>query len=113
MICLNVCVKLSFFLSPSLQEVIKLVQPVFLGKLIRYFENYDPNNMDALHEAYGYAAGVSFSVLGLALMHHLYFFHVQRAGMKFRIAMCHMIYRKVWFFFSSLVCCLYVRYDVY
>ncbi|GAA6098522.1 multidrug resistance-associated protein 4 isoform X1 [Tachysurus ichikawai] len=77
-----------------IEEVIKLVQPVFLGKLIRYFENYDPNNMDALYEAYGYAAGVSISVLCLALLHHLYFFHVQRAGMKFRIAMCHMIYKK-------------------
>lgn len=81
----------------SLQEVIKLVQPVFLGKLIRYFENYDPNNMKALYEAYGYAAGMSLSSVGLALMHHLYFFHVQRAGMKFRIAMCHMIYKKVCF----------------
>ncbi|KAI5613509.1 multidrug resistance-associated protein 4 [Silurus asotus] len=77
-----------------IEEFIKLVQPVFLGKLIRYFENYDPSNMDALYEAYGYAAGVSISTLGLALMHHLYFFHVQRAGMRFRIAMCHMIYKK-------------------
>lgn len=78
-----------------LQEFIKLVQPVFLGKLIQYFENYDPDNIDALHEAYGYAAGVSVSTLVLALMHHLYFFHVLRAGMRFRVAMCHMIYKKV------------------
>ncbi|KAB5584398.1 hypothetical protein PHYPO_G00107090 [Pangasianodon hypophthalmus] len=77
-----------------IEEAIKLVQPVFLGKLIQYFENCDPNDMDALYEAYGYAAGVSLSTLILALMHHLYFFHVQRAGMKFRIAMCHMIYKK-------------------
>ncbi|KAF4079997.1 hypothetical protein AMELA_G00165440 [Ameiurus melas] len=77
-----------------IEEGIKLVQPVFLGKLIRYFENYDPDNMDALYEACGYAAGVSLSTLGLALMHHLYFFNVQRAGMRFRIAMCHMIYKK-------------------
>ncbi|MCI4375688.1 hypothetical protein PGIGA_G00112330 [Pangasianodon gigas] len=77
-----------------IEEAIKLVQPVFLGKLIQYFENWEPNNMDALYEAYGYAAGVSLSTLILALMHHLYFFHVQRAGMRFRIAMCHMIYKK-------------------
>ncbi|XP_053354043.1 multidrug resistance-associated protein 4 isoform X1 [Clarias gariepinus] len=76
------------------EEFIKLVQPVFLGKLIQYFENYDPDNIDALHEAYGYAAGVSVSTLVLALMHHLYFFHVLRAGMRFRVAMCHMIYKK-------------------
>ncbi|XP_072539979.1 ATP-binding cassette sub-family C member 4 isoform X2 [Salminus brasiliensis] len=77
-----------------IEEVIKLVQPVFLGKLIQYFENYDPDDMGALFEAYGYAAGVSLSTLGLALLHHLYFYHVQRAGMKIRIAMCHMIYKK-------------------
>ncbi|KAK2888852.1 hypothetical protein Q8A67_014227 [Cirrhinus molitorella] len=77
-----------------IEEVIKVIQPVFLGKLIQYFEGYDPNNMKALYEAYGYAAAVSLSTLGLALLHHLYFYHVQRSGMKIRIAMCHMIYRK-------------------
>uniref|UniRef100_A0A671RX35 Multidrug resistance-associated protein 4 n=1 Tax=Sinocyclocheilus anshuiensis TaxID=1608454 RepID=A0A671RX35_9TELE len=75
-------------------EVIKVIQPVFLGKLIQYFERSEPDNMAALYEAYGYAAGISLSALGLALLHHLYFYHVQRAGMKIRIAMCHMIYRK-------------------
>uniref|UniRef100_A0A671RW06 Multidrug resistance-associated protein 4 n=1 Tax=Sinocyclocheilus anshuiensis TaxID=1608454 RepID=A0A671RW06_9TELE len=59
-----------------------------------YFERSEPDNMAALYEAYGYAAGISLSALGLALLHHLYFYHVQRAGMKIRIAMCHMIYRK-------------------
>uniref|UniRef100_A0A8C2GR14 Multidrug resistance-associated protein 4 n=1 Tax=Cyprinus carpio TaxID=7962 RepID=A0A8C2GR14_CYPCA len=78
----------------TLTEVIKVIQPVFLGKLIQYFERYDPDNMAALYEAYGYAAGISLSTLGLALLHHLYFYHVQRAGMKIRIAMCHMIYKK-------------------
>ncbi|XP_056606564.1 multidrug resistance-associated protein 4 [Triplophysa dalaica] len=77
-----------------LEEVIKVVQPVFLGKLIQYFERYDRNDTAALYEAYGYAGGVSLCVLCLTLTHHLYFFRVQRAGMKIRIAMCHMIYKK-------------------
>uniref|UniRef100_A0A673JII1 Cystic fibrosis transmembrane conductance regulator n=1 Tax=Sinocyclocheilus rhinocerous TaxID=307959 RepID=A0A673JII1_9TELE len=77
-----------------IEEVIKVIQPVFLGKLIQYFERSEPDNMAALYEAYGYAAGISLSALGLALLHHLYFYHVQRAGMKIRIAMCHMIYKK-------------------
>lgn len=77
-----------------IEETIKLVQTVFLGSLIRYFENYNHEDMNALYEAYGYAAGVSLATLILALMHHLYFYHVQRAGMKIRIAMCHMIYKK-------------------
>ncbi|XP_051562502.1 multidrug resistance-associated protein 4 [Myxocyprinus asiaticus] len=77
-----------------IEETIKVVQPVFLGKLIQYFENYKPEDMLALYEAYGYAVGVSLSTLALALLHHLYFYHVLRAGMKIRIAMCHMIYKK-------------------
>uniref|UniRef100_A0A8W4FM45 Multidrug resistance-associated protein 4 n=1 Tax=Sus scrofa TaxID=9823 RepID=A0A8W4FM45_PIG len=30
----------------------------------------------------------------LGLLHHLYFYHIQRVGMRLRVAMCHMIYRK-------------------
>ncbi|XP_051568184.1 ATP-binding cassette sub-family C member 4-like [Myxocyprinus asiaticus] len=77
-----------------IEVAIKVVQPIFLGKLVQYFESYDPDNMPALYEAYGYAVGVSLSTLALALMHHLYVYHVLRAGMKIRIAMCHMIYKK-------------------
>nr|XP_046237998.1 ATP-binding cassette sub-family C member 4-like isoform X2 [Scatophagus argus] len=77
-----------------IEEVIKVIQPVLLGKMINYFENYDPENMKALYKTLGYAAGLSLCTIGLALLHHLYFYHVQRAGMKIRVAMCHMIYKK-------------------
>jgi len=77
------------------QEIIKVIQPLLLGKLIEYFERYDPNQPAAVYEAYTYAAGISLTSVGLALLHHLYFYQVQRAGMKIRVAMCHMIYRKV------------------
>ncbi|KAF1371659.1 hypothetical protein PFLUV_G00270750 [Perca fluviatilis] len=77
-----------------IEEVIKVIQPVILGKMIQYFENYDPDNMTALYETLGYAAGLSMCTICLALTHHLYFFHVQRTGMKIRVAMCHMIYKK-------------------
>lgn len=66
-----------------------------MGKIISYFENYDPSDEVALNFAYCYAAALSVCTLVLAIMHHLYFYHVQRAGMKLRVAMCHMIYRKV------------------
>uniref|UniRef100_A0A673C8C9 Multidrug resistance-associated protein 4 n=1 Tax=Sphaeramia orbicularis TaxID=375764 RepID=A0A673C8C9_9TELE len=75
-------------------EVIKIIQPLLLGKLIEYFESCDPTNTAAPYEAYTYAGGISMSTIGLAVLHHLYFYHVQRAGMKIRVAMCHMIYRK-------------------
>uniref|UniRef100_A0A671UTP6 Multidrug resistance-associated protein 4-like n=1 Tax=Sparus aurata TaxID=8175 RepID=A0A671UTP6_SPAAU len=77
-----------------LEEVIKVIQPVILGLLIRYFEDYDSGDSGALHRSLGYAAALSICSIGLALLHHLYFFHVQRAGMKIRVAMCHMIYKK-------------------
>ncbi|XP_040888565.1 multidrug resistance-associated protein 4 [Toxotes jaculatrix] len=77
-----------------IEEVIKVIQPVILGKMIRYFEDYDPNNKTALHETLGYAAALSICTIGLAVLHHLYFYHVQRTGMKIRVAMCHMIYKK-------------------
>ncbi|XP_043846485.1 ATP-binding cassette sub-family C member 4 [Dromiciops gliroides] len=77
-----------------IEESTKVVQPIFLGKIIEYFENYDPHNNVALNWAYGYAAALSFCTLILAILHHLYFYHVQCVGMKLRVAMCHMIYRK-------------------
>uniref|UniRef100_A0A4W2HQU0 ABC transmembrane type-1 domain-containing protein n=1 Tax=Bos indicus x Bos taurus TaxID=30522 RepID=A0A4W2HQU0_BOBOX len=78
-----------------LEEGTRVVQPIFLGKMISYVENYDPTNSAALHEAYGYAAGLSPSVLVWAVLHQLYFYHIQRLGMRLRVALCHMIYCKV------------------
>ncbi|KAI4581547.1 hypothetical protein MJG53_009990 [Ovis ammon polii x Ovis aries] len=77
-----------------LEEGTKVVLPIFLGKIIGYVENYDPANFAALHEAYGYAAGLSACVLVWAVLHHLCFYHMQRVGMRLRVAVCHMIYRK-------------------
>ncbi|XP_070832533.1 ATP-binding cassette sub-family C member 4-like [Chaetodon trifascialis] len=77
-----------------IEEVIKVIQPLQLGKMIEYFETYDPANTSAVHEAYICAASIPLTTITLALLHHLYFYHVQRAGMKIRVAVCHMIYRK-------------------
>ncbi|XP_068840293.1 ATP-binding cassette sub-family C member 4-like isoform X2 [Capricornis sumatraensis] len=77
-----------------LEEGTRVVQPIFLGKMVSYVENYDPSDSAALQEAYGYAAGMSACVLVWAVLHHLYFYHMQRVGMRLRVAMCHMIYRK-------------------
>uniref|UniRef100_A0A8I3N388 ATP binding cassette subfamily C member 4 n=1 Tax=Canis lupus familiaris TaxID=9615 RepID=A0A8I3N388_CANLF len=77
-----------------IEEGTRVIQPIFLGKIIKYFENQDPNDSVALHEAYGYATVLTACTLVLAILHHLYFYHVQCAGMRLRVAMCHMIYRK-------------------
>ncbi|NXQ39329.1 MRP4 protein, partial [Catharus fuscescens] len=84
---------LVFGVFTMIEETLKIVQPLILGKIIRFFENYDASNEAALSFAY-YAGALSVCTLILATMHHLYFYHVQRAGMKLRVAMCHMIYRK-------------------
>uniref|UniRef100_A0A8C3IPE3 ATP binding cassette subfamily C member 4 (PEL blood group) n=1 Tax=Chrysemys picta bellii TaxID=8478 RepID=A0A8C3IPE3_CHRPI len=85
---------LSHKLCTFVFQRLELIQPVFLGKIINYFEFFDPLDTAALNFAYGYAAALSVCTLILAITHHLYFYHVQRAGMKLRVAMCHMIYRK-------------------
>ncbi|KAM4560262.1 ATP-binding cassette sub-family C member 4-like [Odontesthes bonariensis] len=75
-------------------EAIKAIQPLLLGEIIQYFENDHPDDQRSLHMAYGYAAAMSVSTFGLTILQHLYYYHVLRIGMKIRVAMCHMIYRK-------------------
>lgn len=76
-----------------IEEGIKVIQPLFLGKVINYFENYSTDSV-ALYRAYGHATVLTICTLFLAILHHLYFYHVQCTGMRLRVAMCHMIYRK-------------------
>uniref|UniRef100_A0A8C3W8H5 Multidrug resistance-associated protein 4 n=1 Tax=Catagonus wagneri TaxID=51154 RepID=A0A8C3W8H5_9CETA len=73
---------------------VKIVQPILLGKIISYVEYYDPSDSATFHEALAYAAGLSVCVLTWAFLHHVYFYHIQRVGMRLRVAVCHMIYRK-------------------
>uniref|UniRef100_A0A452E212 ABC transmembrane type-1 domain-containing protein n=1 Tax=Capra hircus TaxID=9925 RepID=A0A452E212_CAPHI len=85
-----------------LEEGTRVVQPIFLGKMVSYVENYHLSDSAALHEAYGCAAGLSACVLVWAVLHHLYFYHIQRVGMRLRVAVCRMIYRKVTMFLHYL-----------
>uniref|UniRef100_A0A669E0Y9 Multidrug resistance-associated protein 4 n=1 Tax=Oreochromis niloticus TaxID=8128 RepID=A0A669E0Y9_ORENI len=75
-------------------ETIKVIQPLLLGKIIIFFENGDPDDQRSLGMAYVYAAAMSISTFGLTILQHLYYYHVLRTGMRIRVAMCHMIYRK-------------------
>uniref|UniRef100_A0A8C3DJX3 Multidrug resistance-associated protein 4 n=1 Tax=Corvus moneduloides TaxID=1196302 RepID=A0A8C3DJX3_CORMO len=85
---------LVFGIFTMIEETLKIIQPILLGKIISYFEKYDSSDEVDLNCAYWHAGALSVCTLILAIMHHLYFYHVQRAGMKLRVAMCHMIYRK-------------------
>ncbi|KAM9766343.1 ATP-binding cassette sub-family C member 4-like [Menidia menidia] len=75
-------------------EAIKVIQPLLLGKIIQYFESSRPDDQRSLHMVYVYAAAMSIFTFGLTMLQHLYYYHVQRIGMKVRVAVCHMIYRK-------------------
>lgn len=72
-----------------------MLQPLLLWKIIHYFESYDPEDQRGLVLAYVYASALSLSAFGLAVLQHLYYYSVLRLGMKMRVALCHMIYRKV------------------
>ncbi|KAM8976173.1 ATP-binding cassette sub-family C member 4 [Pelodytes ibericus] len=76
-----------------IEESVKVIQPIFLGNVVNYFEIANPSEAD-LANAYINAAALSVCTLLFAVLHHIYFYHVLRAGMKLRIAMCHMIYKK-------------------
>ncbi|XP_043965411.1 ATP-binding cassette sub-family C member 4-like isoform X2 [Gambusia affinis] len=75
-------------------EAIKVFQPLLLGKIIEYFENYNPDDAAGLYTAYGFAAAMSISTFALTILQHLYYYQVLRIGMRIRVAMCHMIYQK-------------------
>ncbi|WAR27474.1 MRP4-like protein [Mya arenaria] len=72
-------------------EMTKIVQPLLLGGLIRYFT---PGSEVTKTESLLYAGGISLCAVILAVSHHPYFFGVQRIGMKMRIACCSLLYRK-------------------
>ncbi|XP_012941427.1 multidrug resistance-associated protein 4, partial [Aplysia californica] len=74
-----------------MEEGTKVVQPLLLGGLIRYFT---PDSNMERKEAWLYAMGVSLCAVMLAVAHHPYFFCVQRIGMRMRIACCSLMYKK-------------------
>ncbi|XP_021935708.1 multidrug resistance-associated protein 4-like isoform X2 [Zootermopsis nevadensis] len=75
----------------SVEFCLVLTQPLFLGGLIRYFAPTDAVTRTA---AFGYAAcivGCTFLTAFVCHPHNLGVFHV---GMKIRIGLCSLIYRK-------------------
>ncbi|XP_075905473.1 ATP-binding cassette sub-family C member 4-like [Nelusetta ayraudi] len=75
-------------------EVIKVVQPLLLWKIIQFFESYEPGDQSGLVAVYCYAAALSLSAFALTVLQHVYYYLVLRTGMKMRVAICHLIYRK-------------------
>ncbi|XP_037120770.1 multidrug resistance-associated protein 4-like isoform X2 [Syngnathus acus] len=75
-------------------EAIKVIQPLLLGRIIMFFENYNAEDQSSLCMAYLCAGAMCLSTFGLTILQHLYYYFVQRIGMKMRVALCHVIYCK-------------------
>ncbi|XP_025080220.1 multidrug resistance-associated protein 4-like isoform X3 [Pomacea canaliculata] len=74
-----------------IEESVRVVQPLLLGGLIRYFT---PSSDMPMSQAYLYATGVSLCAILIAITHHPYFFFVTRMGMQMRVACCSLMYKK-------------------
>ena len=79
-------------LSYVLQETAKVMQPLLLGSLIRYFT---PGSDVSKLDAYMLAFGICLCVVCVVVFHHPYFYGMQKIGMRLRIASCSLIYKKV------------------
>ena len=66
------------------------MQPLFISILILYFNNWIQRK-----KAVTYAVIISMSALAGCFLNHLYFFNVWRIGMRIRLAVSGLIYRKV------------------
>ncbi|KNC31638.1 putative multidrug resistance-associated protein lethal(2)03659 [Lucilia cuprina] len=73
---------------------LRVTQPLFLGGLVSYYAKPENNTSGDQTTAYLYALGVILcSALNVFFMHP-YMLGILHTGMKIRVAMCSMIYRK-------------------
>ncbi|XP_063966914.1 ATP-binding cassette sub-family C member 4-like isoform X1 [Lytechinus pictus] len=71
--------------------VFKLLQPIILSYLITYFS---PEPEITTTQAYICAFAMALSGAAATVMHHPYFFKMQRVGMQVRIATSALVFRK-------------------
>lgn len=74
----------------------RIAQPVFLGKLVDYYTPKKDNEQEiGKQEAYLYAGAVVLCSALNVFVVHPYMQAILHMGMKFRVACCSLIYRKV------------------
>ncbi|CAJ0610332.1 unnamed protein product [Cylicocyclus nassatus] len=74
-----------------IEESVKLCQPLFMGRLIRYFR-FDAPLTEV--EAFVAAGGVAMTAAFFALIHHPYFYGLQKVGLELKIAASGMLVNK-------------------
>ena len=69
-----------------------MAQPLLIRNVIRYF-----NNQIDLNWALIYGTIFCLNIIVNDLTHHPYFFNLQRKGMRIRLAITGLIYKKVYY----------------
>ncbi|KFD58891.1 hypothetical protein M513_00054 [Trichuris suis] len=75
-----------------IEELIRVLQPFFMGKVIRFFH---ADGGQTLTATCIYAAALSLCSFFFAISHHRYFYRMQIIGMQTRIACSGLIYAKL------------------
>lgn len=84
--------KVTNILNSSLQEILRLAQPILLGQLVRYFVQDSPIS---IRDAYLYASGLSMCAFLSSMSNAPYSFMRQVYGMRIRVACTGLVYKKV------------------
>ncbi|PNF14801.1 putative multidrug resistance-associated protein lethal(2)03659 [Cryptotermes secundus] len=82
-----------FFLF-TMEVLLRLSQPLLLGRLVRHFSAAESDASITIEEAYIYAAGVVLCSALNVIVIHPYMMAIFHMGMKIRVACCSLIYRK-------------------
>ncbi|RNA09361.1 multidrug resistance-associated 4-like isoform X1, partial [Brachionus plicatilis] len=72
------------------QEIIKIIQPLFISIILRYF-----NGTMEITEALIYAGVISVCSIIVGILHHPYYLNACRYGMRLRVASSGLIYKKI------------------
>lgn len=79
------------FLVAVSEVLFKITQPWFMGRLIQYFS---PNSDMSIETAFLYVAAIVVCSIGTVVTRQSYMMAMLHIGMKMRIAVCSLVYRK-------------------
>lgn len=77
-----------------MEILLRVLQPLFLGRLLKYYSSSEEADRISKEEAYFYATGVILCSGLLIFVIHPYMMAILHMGMKMRVACCSLIYRK-------------------
>jgi ATP-binding cassette subfamily C (CFTR/MRP) protein 4 len=70
--------------------MVKLVQPLFISRMMTYFDG-----TGTLNTALIYGGLICLGATFNAVIHHPYFLHIAKLGVKMRLACSGLVYKKV------------------